>query len=152
MLGRGVNYWISWADLTFMLFIAGLAALSVSEAHREDTQKQLTAAQSELEVLRRHSNPCADAGPFLSGFSSCVAKATGGRHLQRSGCFVTVGEDVIRFANGKALPLNPPAADAVADCLYTNALRFASAISALITARASLGGLARSTATATRTA
>jgi hypothetical protein len=126
MLGRGVNYWISWADLTFMLFIAGLAALSVSEAHRENVQRQLTAAQSELEVLRRHSNPCADAGPFLSGFSSCVAKVTRGRHLQRSGCFVTVGEDVIRFANGKALPLNASAADAVADCLYTNALRFAS--------------------------
>jgi len=34
MFGRSVNYWISWADLTFMLFIAGLAALSVSEKHR----------------------------------------------------------------------------------------------------------------------
>jgi len=127
MPGRGVNYWISWADLTFMLFVAGLAALSVSETHRESAQKELSAAQSELEVLRRHSNPCADAGPFLSGFSSCVANATGGRHLQRSGCFVTVGEDVIRFANGKAIPLKASAADAVAECLYTNALRFASA-------------------------
>lgn len=127
MLARSVNYWISWADLTFMLFIAGLAALSASEAHREEAQQQLATAQRELEVFRRHSNPCADAGPFLSGFSSCVAKATGGRHLQRSGCFVTVGEDVIRFANGKAVPLNSSAADAVAGCLYANALRFASA-------------------------
>jgi len=126
MFGRSVNYWISWADLTFMLFIAGLAALSVSEEHRETAQQELTAARSELEVLRRHSNPCADAGPFLSGFSSCVARATGRRQLQQSGCFVTVGEDVIRFPNSKAFPLNASAADAVAGCLYTNALQFAS--------------------------
>jgi outer membrane protein OmpA-like peptidoglycan-associated protein len=125
--GPGVNYWISWADLTFMLFIAGLAAVAASEEHRQQAQRDLTAAHQELAALRIHSNPCADAGPFLSGFSACVAKATGRKQLQRSGCFVTVGEDVIRFANGKALSLNPSATDAVAACLYTNALRFASA-------------------------
>ena len=132
MFSRGVNYWISWADLTFMLFIAGLAAVAVSEEHRETAQQELTAARgelrnvrSELEVLRRTSNPCADAGPFLSGFSACVAKATGRRQLQRSGCFVTVGEDVIQFANGKAVPLSASSADAVAGCLYVNALQFA---------------------------
>jgi hypothetical protein len=127
MFGRGVNYWISWSDVTFMLFIAGVAALAASEQHRQAAQHELAATRHELETLRRHCNPCADADPFLSGFSSCVAKATGRRNLQRSGCFVTVGEDVIRFANGKAVPLNPSAANAVAGCLYDNALLFASA-------------------------
>jgi outer membrane protein OmpA-like peptidoglycan-associated protein len=127
MLTRGVNYWISWADLTFMLFIAGLAAAAVSEQSREQAQRDLTAARSEIDVLRRNTNPCADAGPFLAGFSTCVANATGRRQLQRSGCFVTVGEDVIRFENGRAVPLNESATDAVAGCLYTHALRFASA-------------------------
>jgi hypothetical protein len=127
MFSRGVNYWISWADLTFMLFIAGLAAVAVSEEHRMQAQRELTAARGELEVLRRHSNPCADASPFLAGFSSCVAKATGRKQLPGSGCFVTVGEDVIRFANGKADPLDVSSADAVAGCLYTNALQFAAA-------------------------
>jgi outer membrane protein OmpA-like peptidoglycan-associated protein len=125
MLGRGVNYWISWADLTFMLFIAGLAALAASDQHRQDTELQLTATQAALEDCRRTSNPCADAGRFLSAFSACVGRATGRAHLQQSGCFVTVGEDVIRFANGKAIALNPSAADAVAGCLYANALQFA---------------------------
>jgi outer membrane protein OmpA-like peptidoglycan-associated protein len=139
MLARGVNYWISWADLTFMLFIAGLAAATASEEHRARAQQNLSvaqrklgvaeealnAAQSELEVLRRHSNPCADAGPFLERFSSCVAGATGRRQLQHGGCFVTVGEDVIRFANGEAVPLDAASADAVAGCLYANARRFA---------------------------
>jgi outer membrane protein OmpA-like peptidoglycan-associated protein len=127
MLSRGVNYWISWADLTFMLFIAGLAAAAVSEQHRDKAQQELSAARGELEILRRHSNPCADAGPFLAGFSTCVANATGRRQLQRSGCFVTVGEDVIQFANGKALPLNAKSADEVAGCLYDSARQFASA-------------------------
>lgn len=126
MLARGVNYWISWADLTFMLFIAGLAAVAVSEEHRSKAQQELTAVKGELAVLRQHSNPCANADPFLAGFSTCVAKATGRRQLQRSGCFVTVGEDVIQFANGKAVAVNAEAADAVAGCLYTNALQFAS--------------------------
>jgi hypothetical protein len=125
MLTRGINYWISWADLTFMLFIAALAAAAVSEEHRAKAQQELTAVHRELDVLRRNSNPCADAGPFLGGFSACVAKATGRRQLQRSGCFVTVGEDVIQFANGRAVPVNEAAADAVAGCLYTNALQFA---------------------------
>jgi hypothetical protein len=125
MLARGVNYWISWADLTFMLFIAALAAVAVSEEHGAKAQQELTAARGELEVLRRHSNPCADASPFLNGFSSCVAKATGRKQVQRGGCFVTIGEDVIRFANARAMPLDPASADAVAGCLYTNALQFA---------------------------
>lgn len=127
MLSRGVNYWISWADLTFMLFIGGLAAAALSEQHRQEAQQALTAVKGELETLRKHSNPCADAGPFLAGFSACVANATGRKQLQRSGCFVTVGEDVIQFENGKAVPMNASAADAVAGCLYTNALQFASA-------------------------
>jgi outer membrane protein OmpA-like peptidoglycan-associated protein len=126
MLTRGVNYWISWADLTFMLFIAGLAAVAASEQDRRQSQRDLAAASVELQRLRATSNPCADAGPFLAGFSACVAQATGRRQLQRSGCFVTVGEDVIRFANGEAVPLNAASADAVAGCLYTNALQFAS--------------------------
>lgn len=126
MLGRGINYWISWADLTFMLFIAGLAAVAASEEHREQAQQELAATRRELEEVRRRSNPCADADPFLAGFSACVARSTGRRQVQRSGCFVTVGEDIIRFANGKALPLSPAAADEVAGCLYTNALQFAS--------------------------
>jgi hypothetical protein len=126
MLSGGVNYWISWADLTFMLFMAGLAAVAVSEEHRDQTLQELTVAQSELKALREHSNPCADAGPFLAGFSACVANATGGKQLQRTGCFVTVGEDVIQFANAKAVPVNAASADAVAACLYTNALQFAS--------------------------
>jgi hypothetical protein len=131
MLSRGVNYWISWADLTFMLFIAGLAAVAASEEHRQKAQEKLTttlselrSVQSELDRLRVTSNPCADAGPFLAGFSECVAKATGRRQLQRSGCFVTVGEDVIQFANAEAVPVNAAAADEVAGCLYTNALQF----------------------------
>jgi hypothetical protein len=127
MFSRGVNYWISWADLTFMLFVGGLAAATASEERRANAEQALTAARGELEVLRKHSNPCADAGPFLNGFSSCVAKATGRKQLQRSGCFVTVGEDVIRFANGESVPRDVSAADAVAGCLYQNALRFASA-------------------------
>src|ERR1041385_2814004 len=106
MLTRGVNYWISWADLTFMLFIAGLAAVAASEQDRRQSQRDLAAARVELQRLRATSNPCADAGPVLAGFSACVAQATGRRQLQRSGCFVTVGEDVIRFANGEAVPLN----------------------------------------------
>lgn len=126
MLSPGVNYWISWADLTFMLFIAGLAAVAVSEEHRNRAIQELTAVKGELEILRKHSNPCADAGPFLAGFSACVANATGRKQLQRSGCFVTVGEDVIQFANAKAVPVNASAADAVAACLYTNALQYAS--------------------------
>ncbi|HEX6097382.1 MAG TPA: hypothetical protein VF432_13720 [Thermoanaerobaculia bacterium] len=126
MLSRGVNYWISWADLTFMLFIAGLASVAISEQDREKARQELTSARAELERIREHSNPCADAGPFLAGFSACVAEATGRRQLQRSGCFVTVGEDVIRYANGRAVPLDGASADAVAGCLYTNALRFAS--------------------------
>jgi hypothetical protein len=126
MLSRGVNYWISWADLTFMLFIAGLAAVAASEEHRDKTQQELTAVKGELEVLRKNSNPCADAGPFLAGFSACVASATGRKQLQRSGCFVTVGEDVIQFANAKATPVNASSAEAVAGCLYTNALQYAS--------------------------
>jgi hypothetical protein len=125
MLSRGVNYWISWADLTFMLFIAALAAVAVSDEHRVQAQNELSTVRNELALLRRNSNPCADAGPFLAGFSSCVAQATGRRQLQRSGCFVTVGEDVIQFANGEAVPVNPRAADAVAGCLYTNTLQFA---------------------------
>src|SRR3954451_547939 len=127
MLTRGVNYWISWADLTFMLFIAGLAAAAVSEQSRLQAQRDLNAARSQIEVLRKNSNPCAEAGPFLAGFSSCVARMTGRKQLQRSGCFVTVGEDVIRFENGRAVSLNEPPADAVAGCLYTHALQFASA-------------------------
>ena len=134
MLSRDVNYWISWADLTFMLFIAGLAAVAVSEHDRNATQQELSSARgalqqvtNELTALKKSSNPCADAGPFLAGFSSCVANATGRKQLQRSGCFVTVGEDVIQFANAKAVPVKPAAADAVAACLYTNALQFASA-------------------------
>jgi outer membrane protein OmpA-like peptidoglycan-associated protein len=126
MLSREINYWISWADLTFMLFIAGLAALAVSEQHREAAQQKLTSTLGELEVLRRHSNPCANADPFLAGFSACVARATGRRQLQRSGCFVTIGEDVIQFANNEAVALDESSADAVAGCLYTNALRFSS--------------------------
>ncbi|HYH10558.1 MAG TPA: hypothetical protein VEK11_26170 [Thermoanaerobaculia bacterium] len=126
MLARHVNYWISWADLTFMLFIAGLAAVAVSEEHRAKAQQELTVVKEELAATRRNSNPCADAGPFLSGFSSCVANASGRKQLQRSGCFVTVGEDVIQFASAKAVPVNSAAADAVAECLYTNALQFAS--------------------------
>jgi hypothetical protein len=126
MFSRGVNYWISWADLTFMLFIAGLAAAAISEESRRAAQHDLSSARAELEILRRTSNPCADAGPFLAGFSACVARATGRRQLQRAGCFVTVGEDVSRFANGKAMPLNASSADAVAGCLYSNALQFAS--------------------------
>lgn len=125
MLSRGVNYWISWADLTFMLFIAGLAAVAVSEERRAQTQRDLDKAKQEIELVRAKSNPCADAGPFLEGFSACVGRATGHRNLQRSGCFVTVGEDVIQFANNKAVPLHAASADAVAGCLYTNALQFA---------------------------
>lgn len=125
MLSRGVNYWVSWADLTFMLFIAGLAAVAISEQSVEKTRQELATARVELDRLRATSNPCADAGPFLTGFSACVAAATGHKQLQRSGCFVTVGEDIIRFANGKAAPSDPAAADAVAGCLYTNALQFA---------------------------
>jgi outer membrane protein OmpA-like peptidoglycan-associated protein len=134
MLSPGVNYWISWADLTFMLFIAALAAVAVSDDRRDEAQQKLAAArgelrivQGELEVLRKHSNPCADAGPFLAGFSACVGGTTGRKQLQRSGCFVTVGEDIIQFPNGQAVPVNASAADAVAGCLYQNALRFASA-------------------------
>ncbi|HWW61823.1 MAG TPA: hypothetical protein VN181_10685 [Thermoanaerobaculia bacterium] len=121
-----MNYWISWADLTFMLFVAGLATVALSDQHRLHVEQELTVARRELDVYRKHSNPCAEAGPFLAGFSACVARATGRRQLQRSGCFVTVGEDVIRFANGEATPLNSSSADAVAACLYSNALRFAS--------------------------
>jgi hypothetical protein len=124
MLSRGVNYWISWADLTFMLFIAGLAALTMSEESRAHAQQDLVVMRSELDALRRSSNPCANADPFLEGFSSCVARATGRKQLQRSGCFVTVGEDVIQFANAKAVPVDGAAADAVAGCLYENALAF----------------------------
>lgn len=134
MFGRGVNYWISWADLTFMLFIGGLAAVAFSDEQRTAAQRELAAAKTELaeargalDVLRSHSNPCADASPFLAGFSSCVAQATGRRQVPGSGCFVTVGEDVIRFEKGKAVPLDPSSADAVAGCLYTNALHFAAA-------------------------
>src|SRR4051794_7692865 len=126
MFARGVNYWISWADLTFMLLIAGLAALGLSEQHLQKVSSELTTAKAALELLRRHSNPCADAKPFLDGFSECVSRTTGRRQSRQSGCFVTVGEDVIRFPNGRAVPLNPSAADAVAGCLYTNALQFAS--------------------------
>jgi hypothetical protein len=126
MLSRGVNYWISWADLTFMLFIAGLAAVSLSEEHRAHVEQELSAARSEIQTLRSHSNPCADAGPFLTAFSHCVTRATGRKQVQRGGCFVTVGEDVIRFANGEAVPLDESSAEAVAGCLYTNALQFAS--------------------------
>ncbi len=124
MLTRGVNYWISWADLTFMLFIAGLAAYAVSEEHRAGAERELEKVRKELRIARRNSSPCADAGPFLAGFSACVSRATGRRQVQRNGCFVTVGEDVIQFANAKAVPVNPSAADAVAACLYTNALNF----------------------------
>jgi flagellar motor protein MotB len=122
---RGVNYWISWSDLTFMLFIAGIAAIALSEQRELDAKTALTAARQELDVLRKTSNPCADAGRFLTGFSSCVAGATGRTQLQRSGCFVTIGEDVIQFKNAQAVPINEAAADAVAGCLYTNALQFA---------------------------
>lgn len=125
MLTRGVNYWISWADLTFMLFIAGLAAASVSEQHRAQAQTELAAAQKRIAELE-HSNPCANADPFLEGFSKCVAGATRRPQIKRGGCFVTVGEDVIRFAKGEATPMNGDAAEAVASCLYTNALNFAS--------------------------
>jgi outer membrane protein OmpA-like peptidoglycan-associated protein len=134
MLSRGVNYWISWADLTFMLFIAGLAAVAASEDHRVTAQRQLRLAQGELkhveqelQILRKNSNPCAEAGPFLADFSACVARTTGHQQLQRSGCFVTIGEDVIQFANGKADPVNGAAANAVAGCLYRNALKFSHA-------------------------
>jgi hypothetical protein len=126
MLSRGVNYWVSWADLTFMLFIAGLATVAVSEEHRAKVERELVTTRGQLEVLRRHSHPCADADAFLGNFSSCVAKATGRNDPPRSGCFVTVGEDVIRFANGEARALDSSAAAAVAQCLYTNALRFSS--------------------------
>lgn len=126
MFSRGVNYWISWSDLTFMLFVAGLAAIVVSEQRELRASNDLAAARRQLDALRRTSNPCAEAGPFLSGFSSCVAKATGRTQLQRSGCFVTVGEDVIRFEHGQADPIDRAAADAVSRCLYTNALQFAS--------------------------
>lgn len=126
MLSRGVNYWISWSDLTFMLFIAGLAAIVVSEQREVQTKRELAAARQELDVLRRTSNPCADAESFLAGFSSCVARATGRSQLQRSGCFVTIGEDVIQFKRGEAVPIDRAAADAVSGCLYTNALQFAS--------------------------
>lgn len=126
MLGRGVNYWVSWADLTFLLFIAGLAAVAISEEHRDQARRELAVARAELADCREHSNPCADAGPFLAEFSKCVAKETGREQLQRGGCFVTVGEDVIQFANAKAVPVDPSAADAVARCLYESARRFAS--------------------------
>lgn len=126
MLGRGVNYWVSWADLTFLLFIAGLAAVAVSDEHRDQARQELAKVRSKLEELEKHSNPCADAGPFLTNFSTCVANKTGRKQLQRSGCFVTVGEDVIQFANAKAEPVDPTSADAVAGCLYENALQFAS--------------------------
>lgn len=126
MLSRGVNYWISWSDLTFMLFIAGLAGIVVTQERELRANTELAVARQELAVLRKTSNPCADAGPFLSGFSSCVAKATGRTQLQRSGCFVTVGEDVIRFEHGEAVPIDRDAADAVSGCLYKNALQFAS--------------------------
>jgi flagellar motor protein MotB len=132
LLSRGVNYWISWADLTFMLFIAGLAAIAVSEERRVATEQRLTIArhdlqklEDELEQVRKTSNPCANADRFLTDFSACVARATGRKQLQRSGCFVTVGEDVIQFANAKAVPVSASSADAVAGCLYTNALQFA---------------------------
>ena len=124
MLSRGVNYWISWADLTFMLFIAGLATVAVSEEHRAKTEHELTATRSALAACRDSTNPCADADRFLTGFSACVAKATGRQQIERSGCFVTVGEDVIRFANASAAPLNASSPDAVAGCLYENALLF----------------------------
>ncbi|HKO59253.1 MAG TPA: OmpA family protein [Thermoanaerobaculia bacterium] len=127
MIGRGVNYWISWADLTFMLFIAGLATVAISEEHRGDAERQLDAARVEIARMRRTMNPCANAESFLNGFSACVARTTGRRQAQRSGCFVTVGEDVIRFANGKAVPIDPASADSVAGCLYNNALQFAAA-------------------------
>jgi len=126
MPSRDVNYWISWADLTFMLFIAGLAAVAVSEERRQQVEQDLTVVKEELENERRHSNPCANADRFLAGFSTCVARETGRKQLQRTGCFVTVGEDVIQFANDKADPVNSSAADAVAGCLYENARQFAS--------------------------
>lgn len=126
MRSRGVNYWISWSDLTFMLFIAGLAAIVMSEQRELQAQDQLAAAREELSALRKTSNPCADADQFLSGFSACVARSTGRTQLQRSGCFVKIGEDVIQFKKGEATPINEPAADAVSGCLYSNALQFAS--------------------------
>lgn len=126
MLSRGVNYWISWSDLTFMLFIAGLVGIVVSEQREIVAKRELAAARQELDVLRKTSNPCADADRFLSGFSACVARATGRTQLQRSGCFVTIGEDVIQFKKGEAVPIDRAAADAVSACLYTNALQFAS--------------------------
>ena len=126
MHSRGVNYWISWADLTFMLFIAGLAAIVVTEQREVHAKNQLADARQELDVLRKTSHPCADAERFLAGFSSCVARATGRTQLQRSGCFVTIGEDVIQFKNNEAVPIDRAAADSVSGCLYTNALQFAS--------------------------
>jgi flagellar motor protein MotB len=125
MLSRGVNYWISWSDLTFMLFIAGIAAIALSEQREVHAKSELAAARQELDALRRTSNPCAEAGQFLTGFSSCVARATGRTQLQRSGCFVTIGEDVIQFKKGEAVPIDRSAAEAVSTCLYTNALQFA---------------------------
>lgn len=125
MLSRGVNYWISWADLTFMLFVAGLAAIAVSDEHRATAEEELKAVQGRLAEMERTSNPCLNADEFLTGFSACVAERTGRRQVPRSGCFVTVGEDVIRFANAEAVPEDASAADAVSGCLYQHARQFA---------------------------
>ena len=138
MRERGTNYWITWADLTFLLFIAALAGMAAverrlasanTESERLHNEAQALRVQLEdvtlrFEALRRTSNPCADAGAFLDGFSSCVSRRLQRPKQRKSGCFVTLGEDVIQFANGSAIPLSPAAADSVAGCLYEHALSY----------------------------
>lgn len=139
MLSRGGNYWMAWADLTFLLFIAAMsfsaaqqARVREAEAHAVEADARAKLAEErravlalELESIRKKSNPCAEAEMFLTDLSSCVRqRVRSAAAEQRKGCFVTIGEDVVQFYRDSAVAVNRDAADAVAACVYDAAFRF----------------------------
>lgn len=126
---RGVNYWIAFADIVFMLFIVMLIAASDARRNHEQSGRELEVAKEQIHTLQFQIDRmfgCKDTKTLLQGFSACLAQNFGNQIFAESAdpCTVTVGENLIRFQEGGDVPIEPQAARTVMSCLYRSAKTF----------------------------
>lgn len=143
MARRQLNIWIAFADVAFVLFVAGLIVASgyrataataidrvkaAEDAAREALKQQriaeqrVTAAEAERARLRaelRRALRCADVQPLFRGLSSCLAQTIAADAAVHSDlCSMTLREDLLRFETANDRPIDGPRARAVASCVY----------------------------------
>lgn len=129
MHSKGVNYWIAFADIVFMLFITMLIVADDARRDSSRATRELEQARIQVKTLQSQMDRmfgCRDTKTLLQGFSACLTRNFGDRVVSDSPdpCAVTVGEDLIRFIEGGDVPIDGVAAGTVMSCLYHSAASF----------------------------